>query len=110
MAERTLVMKFGGTSVGSPDALRNMAQIVGNTRKDWERAVVVVSAMGGVTDLLLAGTAAAIRGDVDEVRKTVTSIAQKHTDAIREGSLDPKTGNAIEAAILKAFSLESTSW
>jgi aspartokinase/homoserine dehydrogenase 1 len=99
MAERTLVMKFGGTSVGSPDALRNMAQIVGNTRKDWERAVVVVSAMGGVTDLLLAGTAAAIRGDVDEVRKTITAIAQKHTDAIREGSLDPKTGNAIEAGI-----------
>jgi len=99
MAERTLVMKFGGTSVGSPDALRNMAQIVGNTRKNWERVVVVVSAMGGVTDLLLAGTAAAIRGDVDEVRKTLTAIAQKHTDAIQEGSLDPKTGNAIEAGI-----------
>jgi aspartokinase len=57
MAERTLVMKFGGTSVGSPDALRGMAEIVRNNRKDWARAVVVVSAMGGVTDLLLAGAA-----------------------------------------------------
>jgi len=99
MAERTLVMKFGGTSVGSPDALRGMAEIVCSNRKEWARTVVVVSAMGGVTDLLLEGTAAAIRGDADSVKQAVHAIGQKHSDAIREGGLDPETGNAIAAAI-----------
>jgi aspartokinase/homoserine dehydrogenase 1 len=99
MAERTLVMKFGGTSVGSPDALRGMAEIVCSNRKEWARTVVVVSAMGGVTDLLLDGTAAAIRGDADSVKQAVHAIGQKHSDAIREGGLDPETGNAIAAAI-----------
>jgi aspartokinase/homoserine dehydrogenase 1 len=99
MAERTLVMKFGGTSVGSPDALRGMAEIVCNNRKEWARAVVVVSAMGGVTDLLLNGTAAAIRGDADMVQRAVNAIVQKHVDVIREGGLEPETGEAIAAAI-----------
>jgi aspartokinase/homoserine dehydrogenase 1 len=98
MAERTLVMKFGGTSVGSPDALRGMAEIVRNNRKAWARAVVVVSAMGGVTDLLLNGTAAAIRGDVDAVKQMVDAVAQKHSEAIREGGLDSETEKAITAA------------
>jgi aspartokinase/homoserine dehydrogenase 1 len=99
MAERTLVMKFGGTSVGSPDALRGMAEIVCSNRKEWARAVVVVSAMGGVTDLLLNGTAAAIRGDADMVQRAVNAIVQKHVDVIREGGLEPETGEAIAAAI-----------
>lgn len=37
----TLVMKFGGTSVGTPDAMSQAAQIVIATRQDWPRLVVV---------------------------------------------------------------------
>ncbi|MGB7537092.1 MAG: aspartate kinase [Anaerolineales bacterium] len=99
MAERTLVMKFGGTSVGNPEALRGMAEIVRENRREWARAVVVVSAMGGVTDLLLNGTAAAVKGDVDAVQQAVAAVARKHLDAIREGGLDPEAGKAIAAAI-----------
>ncbi|MBN2084988.1 MAG: aspartate kinase [Anaerolineales bacterium] len=99
MAERTLVMKFGGTSVGSPEALRGMAEIVGRNLKKWPRSAVVVSAMGGVTDLLLAGTAAAIRGDTDLVKHAVRDISKRHMDAIRAGGLDPETGEAIEGFI-----------
>jgi aspartokinase/homoserine dehydrogenase 1 len=99
MAERTLVMKFGGTSVGSSKALQGMAEIVRANRKAWARVVVVVSAMSGVTDLLLAGTAAAIRGDTDVARHAVKEIARKHADAIREGQLDPRTGEVIDGCI-----------
>lgn len=53
MNQKTLVMKFGGTSVGSAGALVNVAQIIKDAKKDWQRVVVVTSAMSGVTDLLL---------------------------------------------------------
>ena len=50
---KTITMKFGGTSVGSPEAIVNVAQIVKRERESGNRVVVVVSAMAGVTDQLL---------------------------------------------------------
>ena len=50
---RTLVIKFGGTSVGSAAAFRQAADIVLEQAAAWERVVVVVSAMAGVTDGLI---------------------------------------------------------
>ena len=47
------VLKFGGTSVGSADRLRRVAEIVGRTSEAC-RVVVVASALGGVTDRLVA--------------------------------------------------------
>ncbi|MFN2298345.1 MAG: aspartate kinase [Anaerolineales bacterium] len=96
MMKRTLVTKFGGTSVGSPQALKAMAGIVRANREDWPREVVVVSAMGGVTDLLLAGAAAACRGDSEGIRQSADAIAEKHAEAIREGGLGAETRSAID--------------
>ena len=45
------VMKFGGTSVGSVDALNNVASIIQNEKA---KKAVVVSAMSGVTNMLIA--------------------------------------------------------
>lgn len=45
------VMKFGGTSVGSAEALKRVAGIVSNTEGD---RVVVVSAMSGITNFLVS--------------------------------------------------------
>lgn len=59
---RLIVMKFGGTSVGDAQRFRQCAEIVSNaTRRD--RIVVVVSAVGGVTDLIFRTIDAARRGD-----------------------------------------------
>jgi aspartokinase/homoserine dehydrogenase 1 len=99
MAERTLVVKFGGTSVGSPPALQGMAEIVRNLRKDWPRLAVVVSAMGGVTDLLISGAAAACRGESDLVQQSVEAVSRKHTEAIRAGGLGADVERAIEASL-----------
>jgi aspartate kinase len=49
-----LVIKFGGTSVGNPDAIRQAAAIAHGLRQDGQEVIVVTSAMSGVTDLLLA--------------------------------------------------------
>ena len=47
-----LVLKFGGTSMGSADAIKQVADIVKQKLKD-SPVLVVVSAMSGTTDLLL---------------------------------------------------------
>ena len=48
-----IVQKYGGTSVGNPERIRNVASRVAESRKAGHRLVVVVSAMSGETDRLL---------------------------------------------------------
>jgi aspartate kinase len=48
-----IVQKYGGTSVGNPERIRNVALRVAESRKEGHRIVVVVSAMSGVTDHLI---------------------------------------------------------
>jgi aspartate kinase len=50
---RLIVQKFGGTSVGSPERIRNVAQRIVETQRDGCHVVAVVSAMAGVTDSLI---------------------------------------------------------
>jgi len=50
----TVVQKYGGTSVGSVERLRNVAHRVATRATDGERLAVVVSAMGKTTDDLLS--------------------------------------------------------
>ena len=63
---RTLVMKFGGTSVGSLAALNSVAGIVEDHVAEWDRLVIVVSAMSGVTDALIQSAVTAAAGNMGE--------------------------------------------
>jgi len=48
-----IVQKYGGTSVGNTDRIKNVAARVAKYRAQGDRVVVVVSAMSGVTDGLI---------------------------------------------------------
>ena len=48
-----IVQKYGGTSVGSPERIRNVAARLLATQAEGHRVVAVVSAMGGVTNRLI---------------------------------------------------------
>jgi len=72
------VLKFGGTSVGSVEGLKNVKSIVCGRK---EGIVVVVSALSGVTDLLLSTSALAERGDSSYVESFV-QICRRHEDII----------------------------
>lgn len=50
---RLIVQKYGGTSVGSPERIRNVARKILQTQQDGSRVVAVISAMAGVTDNLI---------------------------------------------------------
>ena len=76
-----IVMKFGGTSVGSPDRIRSLAARV-RERLD-RRPVVVVSALSGVTDQLIRGAWLALDRN-PEGRALAREIRNRHADAARE--------------------------
>ncbi len=78
------VLKFGGTSVGTIDSLKNVKSIVEGLD---EPAIVVVSALGGLTDKLIATANEAARGVYDAV--TMDHIRQRHFDIIN--ALVPET-------------------
>ena len=99
MAKSMLVIKFGGTSVGSPQALSNVAGIVGKVKQDWRRVAVVVSALGGVTDLLREGAAAAGSGDSARAKRCAETIRKQHRAAIEAGSLDGVVVAAVDACL-----------
>lgn len=48
-----IVQKYGGTSVGNPERIKNVARRVAECRKRGDEIVVIVSAMSGVTDNLI---------------------------------------------------------
>lgn len=74
------VMKFGGTSVGSASAMLRVKQIV---EQSTEPAIVVVSAMGGITDRLINTAKMASSGDKGYISE-LQFIIDKHHSTINE--------------------------
>jgi len=86
-----VVQKFGGTSVADPAAIRRLIEIVRAARtRDRRGPVVVVSALAGVTDDLLAIAAAAGAGGRDEALTRVGRLRARHLAAV--GDLVPAEG------------------
>src|SRR5262249_38517393 len=79
-----LVMKFGGTSVGSAAAIESLAAITRDQRAAWGQVVVVVSAMSGVTDLLIQGARTAAGGDRLTYLAIARPLREKHANALAE--------------------------
>lgn len=73
-----IVMKFGGTSVGSAEAIVRLGEIVRG--RLWARPVVVVSAMAGVTNRLLESARLAALGDTDGVHRLIKELITLHTE------------------------------
>jgi aspartate kinase len=101
--KQTLAMKFGGTSVGSVDALVKATQIVKDARAEYPRVVVITSAMSGVTNLLLDSAALAAKGKVDSLSKAESTLREKHFTAadalIKDEQLREQTKAEINSLI-----------
>ena len=106
---KTLVMKFGGTSVGSVDALKSATEIIRDAKKDWDRVVVVTSAMSGVTNLLLDSAASASHGKVDALPQAESTLREKHFAAadalIKDEAKREATKQDINTLILSLVDL-----
>lgn len=83
------VLKFGGTSVGSVESILSLKQIVLKEAKE-QPIVVVVSALGGITDKLIATSKLAIAGD-ERYRDEFDAIVDRHHKMIDTIITDAKS-------------------
>lgn len=88
-SQSTLVMKFGGTSVGDATAMKAVADILRMEKPHWKNIVVVISALAGVTNLLIDAAERAAKGELDRVEANIGTIRMKHHSAINNGISDP---------------------
>ena len=79
-----IVMKFGGTLMGSSDAIRHSASLVASSVKAGTRVVVVPSAMSGVTDQLLKIASSAEQGEIAFAADEIASIKGRHLSTARD--------------------------
>ena len=87
-------MKFGGTSVGSVESLLNLRDIVNAESKP---VIVVVSAMGGFTNQLLAMCEQAQQRDISCL-DTLEEARKRHHDAV-DGVVIPAMRDQVHATI-----------
>lgn len=99
---RSVVMKFGGSSVVDAPAIDRVTSIVARERGRGVAPVIVVSALGGVTDALLALAESASKGDTASVDEGFEALSRRHIDeATRLGATRDV---ALAAAIDRQFS------
>jgi aspartate kinase len=100
--ERLVVMKFGGTSVEDAQAMKRTAAIVRGRRERGLEAVVVVSAMAKVTDLLLSAAAAAGRGDKAGALAIGARMRHRHIDT-STALLEPERFARLQVTLHQEF-------
>ena len=100
---KTLIMKFGGTSVGSLAAIRQAIEIVRAARAEWPRLAVVISAMSGVTDALIAAAHAAAQGDEAAPAHTALDLRAKHLAVLHALAPGAKDVELIISTYLDEF-------
>ena len=72
------VLKFGGTSVGSPERIKNLAQLV----QTDESRIIVLSAMAGTTNALVEITELLYQEQNDLANEKITELEQQYRDRI----------------------------
>ena len=93
------IMKFGGTSVGSVDSIQKVKAIV---EAEKGPVIVVVSALGGITDQLIRTAAMATQGDIT-YETQFENMVHRHEEMIQQvipaGSKKRTLGKKIHALL-----------
>jgi aspartate kinase len=74
------VLKFGGTSVGSPDRMKKLLDIINPA----EQQIVVLSAVSGTTNSLVEIGQAYLAGDKQKAAQLITVLKDKYEVFIKE--------------------------
>src|SRR5580704_7318898 len=92
-----IVQKYGGTSVGDAERIKNVARRVGESRARGNRIVVVVSAMSGVTDTLIGLARQIMEAPPEREMDVLLATGEQTTTAL--------TAMALQATGIPAVSL-----
>ena len=101
---KKIVMKFGGTSVGTGENIRHVANLVKRYAEDDCRVVVVVSALGGVTDKLLEVAQKSMKGDEKKIQASTKELAEKHLIAVSKAIVDKRLQEETENIVTSTIS------
>ncbi len=93
------VMKFGGTSVGTPAAIDQTVGVLARQRACGDSLVAVVSALSGVTNLLLDSAASASSGQRDAASRLRQGLRDRHLETIDELIKDPARRERVTATV-----------
>ncbi|MCU0495877.1 MAG: aspartate kinase [Anaerolineae bacterium] len=99
MSTNTLVMKFGGSSVGTTTALTQVLSIVLHEQPRWKRLLLVVSALDGVTDALLEAAHLAQLSNRRGYRRITATLRTRHLALVEKLPLGSNERNALQADI-----------
>ena len=76
-----IVLKFGGTSVGKPERLKKVAELVSGTRG---KKIVVLSALSGTTNALVSIGDNLMAGNIDNAEAEIASLESHYHGYIRD--------------------------
>ena len=74
------VMKFGGTSVGSAERIKNVAELISNKGKN----IIVLSAMAGTTNTLVEISDYLYKKNIDGAKETINNLEMKYKQTIND--------------------------
>ena len=93
------VLKFGGTSVGSVESIHSLRQIVCGEESP---VIVVVSALGGITDKLIATSQMAVKGD-EKYEEEFRLMVKRHHDMVDTIITDSKRHDELTRSLDALF-------
>ena len=94
------VWKFGGTSVGKPERMKSIRQLI---TEDGQPKVVVLSALSGTTNALLSITESVISNHIAEAEAKAVFLKEHYNTFIRELYQTEKGLNAGQEIINREF-------
>ncbi|MCM4156863.1 aspartate kinase [Gramella sp. AN32] len=105
------VLKFGGTSVGSEGSIRNIKNII---LAENEPKLLVLSAMSGVTNMLVSFSEAAKNGDRNAAEEIIQQLKKKHfsliSDLLESENQNQACQNYIQNRIEDLNNLFQQNW
>lgn len=96
-----IVMKFGGTSVGSPERIKSVVNLV----NDSKPKIVVLSAMSGTTNTLVKIVQALFDGNEKEATREIDALESKYRATVDELYSDERSKNKAGKLLEEHFAL-----
>ena len=101
---KKIVMKFGGTSVGTGENISHVAELVTKYAKNDCRVTVVVSALAGVTNSLVEIAEQAKKGDEKKLQAFTKELSKKHVVAVSKAIASKQLQKETEEIVVNTIS------
>ncbi|HEY4205728.1 MAG TPA: aspartate kinase, partial [Puia sp.] len=94
------IMKFGGTSVGKPERMQQVSQLI---TRDTEPKIVILSALSGTTNALVGIGSSIAAGERDQARQQIEKLEAHYQSFIKELVKKDKTLARAKAIVSEHF-------